>query len=187
MDKQELRQELINNGFNCYVFFTMSNSEVDLAEELNKKYEYIYCLVMKKMMHRSLNGKKWDEESVLIKGYVFVYTPLDLDIKYIKSDNNPFRILKKELETGKLFGDDYLYAKWLLNQNGMIGLSKAVKINSKVKIIDGPLKELEGYIVSYSPRNRNCQVEIKFMNQTIKTWLPFEYTDQNYIPDLENL
>jgi len=46
-----------------------------------------------------------------------------------------------------------------------------------------PLSKLSGYIVEYSKRNRNCCVELEFMNQKIKTWLPFEYTDANYKMD----
>ena len=181
--KQELRKDFLENGFDSYVFFTLSNKEVDLAEELNGKYEDVYALVLKRMMHRSDHGKKWDEESVLIKGYVFIYVPKGYDIRYIRSDNNPYRILKWQLELGKLFGDDYRYSEWVLQQDGLIGVSKAVKVNEKVKIVDGPLADFEGYIVKYSKRNRNCLVEVDFMNQTIRTWLPFEWTDQNYMMD----
>ena len=184
--KQELRKDFLENGFDSYVFFTLSGKEVDLAEELNSKYEDIYCLVLKRMMHRSDHGKKWDEENVLIKGYVFIYVPKNYDIRYIKSDNNPYKILKWQLDLGKLFGEDYEYALWVLRQDGLIGVSKAIKVNEKVKIVDGPLAQMEGYIVKYSKRNRNCLVEIEFMNQTIRTWLPFEWTDQNYMMDLSN-
>ena len=179
-EKELLRQSFIENGFDSHVFFTLSNSEIDLAEELNGKYDNIYALVLKRMVHRSSHGKKWDEEDVLISGYVFVYVPKYYDIKLIRSDNNPFRILKWKLEYGKLFGDDYRYSEWVLEQNGLIGISKAIKVNEKVKIVSGPLQDLEGYIVEYSKRNRNCCVEVTFMNQTIRTWLPFEWTDQNY-------
>ena len=179
--KQTLRKDFLENGFDSYVFFTLSNKEVDLAEELNGKYEDVYALVLKRMMHRSDHGRKWDEESVLIKGYVFIYVPKGYDIRYVQSDNNPYRVLKQQLELGKLFGDDYRYSEWVLKQDGLIGVSKAVKVNEKVKIVDGPLAEFEGYIVKYSKRNRNCLVEVNFMNQTIRTWLPFEWTDQNYI------
>ena len=178
--KQTLRQQLLENGFDSYVFFTLSGKEEDLAEELNGKYEDIYCLVLKRMVHRSDHGKKWDEASIMIKGYVFVYVPAGYDIRYISSDNNPYKVLKQQLDLGKLFGEDLAYATWILKQDGLIGISKAVRINQKVKIIEGPLSDLEGYIIKYSPRNRNCLVEMNFMNRTIQTWLPFEYTDQNY-------
>lgn len=184
MNKEEkalLREEFLTNGFDSYVFFTLSGKEEDLAEELNGKYDSIYALVLKRMVHRSDHGRKWDEESVLIKGYVFIYTPKNYDIRLIRSDNNPYKILKWQLEYGKLFGDDYRYSDWVLRQDGLIGISKAIKVNEKVKIVDGPLAQLEGYIVEYSKRNRNCCVELTFMNQTIRTWLPFEWTDQNYV------
>lgn len=178
--KQHLRNDFLKNGFDSYVFFTLSGQEEDLAEELNGKYEDIYCLVLRRMIHKSNHGRKWNEEDVLIKGYVFVYVPIDFDIRYIKSDNNPYKILKWKLDLGRLFGDDLEYAHWVLKQDGLIGVSKAIRVNEKVKIVDGPLSEMEGYIVRYSPRNRNCLVELNFMNRTIRTWLPFEYTDQNY-------
>lgn len=180
LSKQEIRDELLTNGYDCYVLFTLSNSEVDLADELNGKYDNVYALVLKRMVHRSDHGKKWDEESILIKGYVFVYVPKYYDIRLIKSDNNPFRILKDKIDNGKLFSSDLTYANWVFKQDGLIGVSKAIKLNEKVKIVSGPLQELEGYIVEYSKRNRNCCVEVKFMNQVIRTWLPFEWTDQNY-------
>ncbi len=181
--KQNLRKDFLDNGYDSYVFFTLSGKEEDLAEELNGKYEDIYCLVLRRMVHRSDHGRKWDEEDVLIKGYVFIYVPSNYDIRLIRSDNNPYKILKWQLDLGKLFGDDLAYADWVLKQDGLIGVSKAVRINQKIRIVEGPLAQLEGYIVKYSPRNRNCLVEIEFMNQTIRTWLPFEYTDQNYMMD----
>ena len=184
MNKEEkalLREEFLTNGFDSYVFFTLSGKEEDLAEELNGKYDNIYALVLKRMVHRSNKGKKWDEESILIKGYVFIYTPKNYDIRLIRTDNNPYKILKWQLEYGKLFGDDYRYSDWVLRQDGLIGISKAIRVNEKVKIVDGPLAQLEGYIIEYSKRNRNCCVELTFMNQTIRTWLPFEWTDQNYV------
>lgn len=179
-DFEERKDYFLNKGFDSYVFFTLSNKEEELAEELNKKYDDIYCLVLKKIVHRSINGQKFDEEDVMIKGYVFVYVDIDKDIAEYKSDNHFYRILNLKMDKGRLFGSDYIYSKWVLEQNGFIGLSKAVKVNEKVKIVSGPLSMLEGYIVEYSKRNRNCCVEVKFMGQTIKTWLPFDWLDQSY-------
>ena len=184
-EKQQLRADFMEKGFDSYVFFTLSGKEINLAEELNNKYENIYSLVLRRIIHRSDHGRKWDEEDILIKGYVFIYVPENYDIRYIRSDNNPFKILNWKNDLGRLFGEDYRYAHWVLEQNGLIGVSKAIKVNEKVKIVAGPLAEMEGQIVEYSKRNRNCLVELNFMNRTIRTWLPFEWTDQNYIMDEE--
>ena len=179
-DFEERKDYFLNKGFDSYVFFTLSNKEEELAEELNKKYDDIYCLVLKKIVHRSINGQKFDEEDVMIKGYVFVYVDIDRDIAEYKSDNHFYRILNLKMDKGRLFGSDYVYSKWVLEQNGFIGLSKAIKVNEKVKIVSGPLSMLEGYIVEYSKRNRNCCVETKFLGKTIKMWLPFDWLDQSY-------
>ena len=181
MDKQELRKYFLEDGFDSYVFYAMDCSETELAEVLNSSYDELYALVLKRMIHRSDHGRKWDEESLLIRNYVFIYLPKDYDVKDIRTNSCSFRILKWKIDNGKLYGDDYAYAKWVLEQNGLIGVSKAIKVNEKVKIVAGPLQELEGFIVEYSKRNRNCCVELEFMNQKIRTWLPFEWTDQNYI------
>lgn len=181
MLKSEIRQDFLENGYDAYVFFTLSGKEEELCDELNNKYEDIYCLVLKRLVHRSDHGVKYDEIDVLIKGYVFVYLPKYYDIRIVRSDNIPYRILNVKHEYGKLYGDDYRYSEWTLEQNGYIGISNAVKVNNKVKIVSGPLQELEGYIVKYDKRNRNCCVEVNFMGQVIKAWLPFEWTDQNYM------
>lgn len=180
-EKKLLRQYLLENDFDSYVLFTLSGKETNLCEELINKYDDLYALVLRRMVHRSDHGRKWDEESVLIKGYVFIYLPKNYDIKNIKSDNNPFRLLNWKQDLGRLYGEDKRYAKWVLEQDGLIGVSKAIKVNERVKIVEGPLKEFEGYIIDYSKRNRNCLVEVEFMGRTITTWLPFEWTDQNYI------
>lgn len=36
---------------------------------------------------------------------------------------------------------------------------------------------MEGYIIEYSKKNRNCLVELEFMNQKTKVWVPFEWLD----------
>ena len=41
-DKQLLRKSLLENEFDCYVLFTLSGKETDLALEMNGKYEDLY-------------------------------------------------------------------------------------------------------------------------------------------------
>ena len=76
-----------------------------------------------------------------------------------------------------MYGNDLVYANWVLEAEGLITVSKAIELNGKVKIINGPLKNLEGNIIEYSKHNRNCKIEIHLLNQTINAWLPFEYID----------
>ncbi len=179
-DELKLRkQELVESGYDAYCLFTLEGIETKLADELNKKYDYLVVSPLLKMAHRSRGGEKYDVQEVLLGGYLFVFLPKDKEIFYIKSDNYYFKVLSKNTDSGKMVLKDLEYAEWVLEQEGVLSVSQAIKIDGKVKIVGGPLKNLEGVIVEYSKKNRNCCIEIELMSQKIKTWLPFEWIDYN--------
>jgi transcription antitermination factor NusG len=62
----------------------------------------------------------------------------------------------------------------LLRQNGKFGISKAVLEGTKVKIIDGPLKELEGKIIKVNKRRKCAEIEIETFGTINKIWLAYE-------------
>ena len=174
---KERKQRLISEGYDAYCLFTLQGLELNISDELNRTYEYCLAMPLLKMSHRSRNGNKYDVQEVLLSGYIFVYLEKGRDINKIKSSKNYFRILNRQNEDGRLFGRDLDYANWVLEEEGLLQVSEAIKLNGKVKIVNGPLKDLEGNIVEYSKRNRNCKIEIELLGQTINTWLPFEWID----------
>ena len=183
----ELKQRKINlvaNGYDAYCLFTMTGQEKKLANELNKEYEYLIATPMFKMAHRSKNGQKYDVEELMLSSYVFLYMPNDKKPFEIKSNYYSYKLLSCKNNNGKLVGGDLEYAKWVLENEGFLPVSKAKKVDGKVVIIDGPLKELEGYIVEYSKKNRNCCVELEFLSQKIKVWVPFEWIDADLVDNL---
>lgn len=176
----ELKQRklnLINNGYNAYCFYVLQGQELNIADELNNNYDYIIATPLTKMSHRSRRGHKYNVQEVLLSGYVFCFIPKDRDVFKIKSSKNTIRILNWKNDDGKLYGRDLEYAEWILDVEGFLTVSEAININGKVKIINGPLKNLEGNIIEYSKHNRNCKIEIELLNQTINAWLPFEWID----------
>ena len=176
----ELKQrkiELISKGYDAYCLYTLQGLEVNIASELNSNYDYILATPLTKMSHRSRNGNKYDTQEILLGGYIFLYIEKNRDVYKIKSTKNYFKILNRQNDDGKLYDEDLRYANWVLEAEGLISVSEAIELNGKVKIINGPLKNLEGNIVKYSKRNRNCLIEIDFMGQHINTWLPFDYID----------
>lgn len=174
---KQRKQDLISNGYDAYCLYALQGIELDISEELNSNYDYLIATPLTKMSHRSNRGKKYDVQEVLLGGYVFVYLDKNYEIYNIKSQKNYFRVLSRQNDNGKLFGEDLEYANWVLDKEGLITVSEAINMNGKVKIISGPLKSLEGHIIEYSKRNRNCKIEIDFLGQKINTWLPFEYVD----------
>ena len=169
--------ELISESYDAYCLFTLQGLEITICEELNTNFDYCLATPLTKMSHRSRKGVKYDIQEVLLSGYIFLYVKKGYDVCHIRSVRNYFRILSRNNDDGRLYGDDLVYANWVLEAEGLISVSKAIELNGKVKIINGPLKNLEGMIVKYSKRNRNCLIEIDFMSQHINTWLPFDYVD----------
>ncbi len=172
------RKEYLNtNGYDAYCLFTLQGIETSIADELNCNYDYCLASPLLKMSHRSNHGVRYDVQEVLLGSYIFVYLPKDKDIYHLKTNRYFFKVLSRQNNDGKLALKDLEYAKWVLDMEGVLSVSEAIKIDGKVKIINGPLKRLEGSIVEYSKKNRNCCIEIDLLGQKIKTWLPFDWID----------
>lgn len=168
---------LIAEGYDAYCLFTLSGIENKISDELNKDYDCLIATPLSRMAHRSKNGVKYDVEEIMLKSYIFLFVKKDINISTIKSKFNFFKVLSKNSDSGKLYGSDLKYANWVLDNDGLISVSEAIKQDGKVKIVNGPLKDLEGQIIEYSKKNRNCCIEIDLLGQTIKTWLPFDWID----------
>lgn len=177
-EELEKRKEyLINEGYDAYCLNTYLSKEMDLCDELNTNYEHILVLPIRKKSYQSKNGTKEIIEKPLLSNYVFVFLPKYEHIYNIKSNNILYRVLNKTVQEGKLFGSDLEYADFILRNNGVIDISKAIKEGTKVKILSGPLKDLEAYIVSYDTRNKGVKVKIHLLNRDIETYLPYELVD----------
>ena len=183
-NKEKLRQELLNNGFDCYSFSTSSDCEIVVCEKLNRKHDNAYFLSLRKMMHKSKDGIRYDIQSLMLEKHIFVYVRKDEPIDFM-NDYAGLLYMNKSNGTGKLIGKDYEYAKWVLEINGLIDMSTAVlKEGPTTVITSGPFLKLHDHIIKYARRNRNCLISMDLAGNKIETWLPFvwenEINDQAY-------
>lgn len=175
------RQECLEEkGYNAYCLATKSGWECDLADHLNLLNGEILALPFMKVSHVSRNGKKSVTQKVLLPSYVFLFCPRDYKTEDLdRAFREGFHFVYSEESKDKtLQKTDLLYAKWVFSSSGIIGMSKAIRSGSRVKIIDGPLLALEGTIKEYSKKNRNCRVETVLFNRVINVWLPFTYVEK---------
>lgn len=182
MDKWNIDQKLLDKKefinsieYNAYCIYVLTGTETLICNELNNNYEELLALPILKIQHKSKNSVKYDVETTLLPGYAFIYIPKGNNIFEYKTSQYYYRVLDKKNDYGKLTGEDLEYANWVKSTNGIIPISEAIKIDNKVKIISGPLKKLEGKIIKYDKRNRNCLIEVEFLNKITNVWLPFEY------------
>ena len=180
VEKEDLRISLEDEGYNSYCIHTSGKSEVDIATIVNNLNSKIIALPFLKLTHKSENGVKSVTQKLILPHYVFLYAPLDYAIEGIERPNSLYFSFVKNVNSDSftLKGSDKQYARWVLSSGGIIGMSKAISVNGKVKIIEGPLLNLEGKIKEYSKKNRNCRIETTLFNRIISVWLPFTWIEE---------
>ncbi len=184
---QTRRNNLIESGFDAYCLYCATGREIAAAQDLNEQNESFIALPFLRMMHKSRDGVKTLEQDVLLKGYIFLFAPRGADIFRAENGHDVYFVLGKANGERELTGSDFSYAQWVLSLGGVAGVSKALKVNERVKIIEGPLLELEGWIREYSKRGRSCRVEIDVVGKQISAWLPFEWVEGENLLTMEAL
>jgi len=174
---EELREResrLYKNGFDVYCLFSLTNGEIRIANELNSLNESCIALPFLRMMRKKENGKRSLVQAPLLGGYIFLFVPDGFDISVLRKGEQPFRVLERKQGGGKLAGEDRRYAEWALAQGGILDVSQAVQVDDTVRIISGPLLDLQGCITGFSKKSKNYQVEFEMMGRMVNVWLPYE-------------
>ena len=173
-ENETVRQKLLDEGFDCYTFYLVTGDEKMICERLNRRYPDSYFLTLRRMMHKSKGGVKWNEENILIKRYVFAYVKKGKSIDFL-SEIGSLIYINDCGEDGKLADENYTFAKWILEIDGLLSISKAKLESGLVRITQGPLLQMKNRIIKYSRRNRNCLISTNIAGIKIETWLPFEW------------
>ena len=175
-----------NSWEHAYCIFCRSGTEEKVASNLMQQQDKVLAMPVYQEKHQSKGGVKTLVREVMLPGYVFLYseTPQNTDRSLIRGTPNALRILSDADGTSELYGANLDYARWVIHYSGLISCSKAIRIGSRVQITEGPLKDYEGCIREISKKNRNGRVEIPFMGQTIRVWLPFEWVEET-VPKTE--
>lgn len=118
-------------------------------------------------------GKWVDKRIKMIPGYAFIYADNMQDI--VEATRGfKVRLLTYQDDDCLLRGPDMDFARWIWNNDGVIGVSAAIHEEDKVKIISGALKETEGTIVQIDRRHKLAKVELLIGP---KVWLSYDWID----------
>jgi transcriptional antiterminator NusG len=124
------------------------------------------------------NGKTIKEYRPIIPGYVFFGNKGEPDWIKIKKIGYILYPLKYSDNIKQLHGQDLKFIEWLIRHNGSIGISKAIQVGTKIKIIEGPLKEYEGNIIKINKRQKCVAVEINTESIINTVWLSYECVEE---------
>ena len=158
--------------------FCITGKEAAVADRIQKTCSDVRAIVARQHKIKSVQGKKHIEEIALFPGYVFFNASTDLEVASLFPKENTFAILKTELGDWRLYGADARFAQWLFSYDGLISFSKAYQEGDRIRIISGPLKDLEARITHIDKRNESGKVAIQFCNREISAWLGFEIVEK---------
>ena len=171
--------------FQCACIFCKTGSEQSVARAIMRLYPALYAQPVRQVKHQSVKGIKTLKEHMLLPGYVFISVPRDdsgINLYNCARLPDVYRLLTDSEGHWALWGSDERFARWVINNRGIIGLSRAYKAGDKVRMLSGPLKEMEGNIIKIDRRGRNGLIEVTFDGHTKQFWLAFEYTEVQLIP-----
>lgn len=110
----------------------------------------------------------------LLPGYIFACSTTQLDIRRVCDLPHIQKVLRYPDGSAALYGRDRVFASWLMEHNGIVGVSSAIMEGDRVKVISGPLKDLEGMIVKVDKRKQIAKVAFTTCGSIKHFWLSFE-------------
>ena len=158
------------------ILFCVTGREEMVARNLREYYgEGCRTLTARMMKRRTQKGRTMEVQQVMFPGYVFVEMD-GAEMHHVVSPKSDGLISMLRASDGdwRLYGEDEAFVKWLFAQDGLLAFSKAYQEGDRVRIISGPLKDLEGSIAKVDRRNRSGQVSLRVAGREVKVWLGFE-------------
>jgi transcriptional antiterminator NusG len=152
--------------------------ETKSVQMIEKIFPDIQAHAITQIKHKSRNGTRSYSSEIMMPGYIVFMADEDAIVSRLLKIRSVFRVLTYTEREWQLRGADLFYAEWIFQNHGEIGVSRVFMKNDKIQVVDGPLKNFEGEIVTVDKRNRNAQVIMGFHRQTYKVWLAFEWIDK---------
>lgn len=154
--------------------FCLTGKEMTVAEQIQNQCPGVCARAVRQEKYHSHEGNKTRAISVLLPGYVFIegsrdFEPARLPREYVRN-------ILKTGETWKLAGGDRAYAEMVFHYDGILRFSQACWEGERIRIVSGPLKDMEEQIVRIDRRGRSGQVRMDVCGRSHLVWLGFEWT-----------
>lgn len=165
-----------DRAYGC--LFCKTRKEQAVAEHIEKCLPDVRGIAACREKKIKVDGQTQRVTDNFLPGYVFFEAPIEMNtqvfftsqfmsrgIYYVLTDSNGY---------WRLRGDDERFARWLFRYDGILQFSSAYRDGDRVKIISGPLKDVEGQIMRVDKHAQRGQIRMVFNHMTITTWLGFE-------------
>lgn len=150
-----------------YAIFVKTGEEDKVKERLNFRFrDEIQIIVPKRKLRERRFGIWRDVIRVLFPGYVLAYGTIDVE-EYYKMKNVPgiIKLLRSGHLPLKIDYDEMEFINKLVFGDETIGCSDVLVENGNIVVVDGPLKSMEGQIISIDKRKGRAKVSLRFMGE----------------------
>lgn len=161
-----------DRAFGCV--FCVTGKEQAVADYIQLVCPEVRAVAVFQEKYKTVQGQKSRVKAVMLPGYVFFEAPVDSNYVFSFSCKEIIRILKGNEKDWQLKGKDYDFARWIFSYQGLINFSTAYRDGDRIRILSGPLKDLEGMICRVDKRGRSAQVALNFNDREVMIWLNFE-------------
>lgn len=165
-----------NQSVSMYCLHCISGKESQLKNKLNGMG---YSAFVPIEIKRTYGSKPATHEKTLLPGYVFFEfagggKP---DWRQIKETSYVIKILEYSDGNRALRDDDLGFIEWMKRINFKLDISNVIQIGTKIKVIDGPLKDYEGQIAAVKKQRKYVAIKINLIEQASLIWCPIEYIE----------
>ena len=163
-----------------YVMQVMTGKEQDVIDECRLKLPerlletmFIPC----REEQRKRNGKWMTFRRVLFPGYVFISTDnIDEVFLNLKNVEHFTRILRVGDEMVPLTEEEKGFILRFCGDDMLAEMSRGIIVDSRVKVLDGPMMGMEAYIVKVDRHKRKAWLEMEMFGRIQRIQVGMEIT-----------
>lgn len=144
-----------------FVIYTFTGSEKKVEKLISNIFpnEEVKPLVPLRRLREQKKGVETIKTRTLFPGYVFINAHMSNELyRNMVQIPSIVRLLKADSEPVHVPDEEMRPILELTADSKVIGFSKGIKVGTKVKIIDGPLKDFEGRIITIDARKGRAKV-----------------------------
>lgn len=174
---QEKRIEKITVKM-LYVIWVETGKEEELKKQIETVADaktFLCCRLFYREEYRKIKGIWKAVTRVLFPGYLFIEAE---DIEAVFWELKHIPGLTKILKTGDAFTpislQEEALVRRLTGENGIAGVSVGMIEGDKVKVDDGPLLGLEGYIRKIDRHKRKAYLEVELLGRKMEIGMGLE-------------
>ena len=177
-------------GISRGCLFCKSGKEAEVIDRFRTNFPTGEAIYPTRTRIRRVHDAAIEERVPLLPGYVFFQiaeqepeAPGATDailvalLEFSRIDS-VLKLLRYSDGTWRLFGPDDEFAGMLFKSGGNIGLSTAYfDKGNRIKILDGFLKDYEGYITNVNRKKKTVEVTVNLQGKRAIMWLGYELVE----------